>query len=463
MLTTDDLLLTQANGFTIDRNVQHGLPDAITNNHYQQQRSYNAYGEPSSVITQVANNAAYSYTLTYNDLSLIVGKSEALHDGSTHQYVYTYDDNRRLKSVMKDSVLAEAYSYDHNGNRTTQTNTARGIASQTASYNIADQLTQDGNVTYQYDVDGYLTQKTDGNDITRYTYSRQGRLLSVQTPTDLIEYGHNAMGNRVAKSVNGQTTEKYLWLDKTTLLATYDANNNLKQRFEYTLGHAPTSFMQNGNRYYIATDHLGSPRAISDESGNIVKAIAYDSYGNVTSDSNPAFTIPFGFAGGLQDMDTRLIRFGFRDYDPQTGRWTARDPIGLSGGVNVYGYVLGNPLMRVDISGLWPLGLPGKSDALENGPAWVKYYVPCAGDAEAAQITKEAVGALGWKDVKKGISKFGKDFQPPKPDELRNLTESQKEFMRDFIDKLNLSDEAKKELKDLLDPPEPSEPPKVCD
>tara|TARA_R110002073_G_scaffold293075_1_gene458503 strand:+ start:48487 stop:60300 length:11814 start_codon:yes stop_codon:yes gene_type:complete len=348
----DDLLLTQANGFTIDRNTQHGLPEAIADTRYQQQRNYNVYGEPQNVTTQVANNAAYSYTLTYNDLSLIVGKSETLHGGSTHQYVYTYDDNRRLKSVMKDSVLTEAYSYDHNGNRTAQTNTARGIASQTASYNIADQLTQDGNVTYQYDVDGYLTRKTDGNDITHYTYSRQGRLLSVQTPTDLIEYRHNAMGNRVAKSVNGQTTEKYLWLDKTTLLATYDANNTLKQRFEYTLGHAPTSFTQNGNRYYIATDHLGSPRAISDENGNIIKAIAYDSYGSVISDSNPAFTIPFGFAGGLQDSDTRLIRFGFRDYDPQAGRWTARDPIGFHGGLNHYAYAENAPTSRIDLNGL---------------------------------------------------------------------------------------------------------------
>jgi RHS repeat-associated protein len=349
----DDLLLTQANGFTIDRNTQHGLPEAIADTRYQQQRNYNAYGETHNVTTQVANNAAYSYTLTYNDLGLIVGKSEILHDGSTHQYVYTYDDNRRLKSVMKDSVLTESYGYDHNGNRTAQTNTARGIASQTASYNIADQLTQDGNVTYQYDVDGYLTRKTDGNDITHYAYSRQGRLLSVQTPTDLIEYRHNAMGNRVAKIVNGQTTEKYLWLDKTTLLATYDGSNTLKQRFEYTLGHAPTSFMQNGNRYYIATDHLGSPRAISDENGSIIKAITYDSYGNVISDSNPEFSIPFGFAGGLKDSDTRLIRFGFRDYDPQTGRWTARDPIGFSGGdSNLYGYVFSDPIQYVD-----PLGL----------------------------------------------------------------------------------------------------------
>ncbi|MBQ0775875.1 MAG: RHS domain-containing protein, partial [Gammaproteobacteria bacterium] len=220
------------------------------------------------------------------------------------------------------------------------------------SYNIADQLMQDGNVTYQYDVDGYLTQKTDGNDITQYQYSRQGRLLSVQTPTDLIEYRHNAMGNRVAKIVNGQTTEKYLWLDKTTLLATYDGSNTLKQRFEYTLGHAPTSFMQNGNRYYIATDHLGSPRAISDENGSIIKAITYDSYGNVISDSNPEFPIPFGFAGGLQDSDTGLNRFGFRDYDSQTGRWAARDPIGLSGGDNIYGYVAQSPVNWVDSIGL---------------------------------------------------------------------------------------------------------------
>jgi RHS repeat-associated protein len=97
---------------------------------------------------------------------------------------------------------------------------------------------------------------------------------------------------------------------------------------------------------------LGSPRAISDENGNVIKAIAYDSYGSVISDSNPAFTIPFGFAGGLQDSDTRLIRFGFRDYDPQAGRWTARDPIGFHGGLNHYAYAENAPTSRIDLNGL---------------------------------------------------------------------------------------------------------------
>ncbi|MCH2039483.1 MAG: RHS repeat-associated core domain-containing protein [Saccharospirillaceae bacterium] len=62
--------------------------------------------------------------------------------------------------------------------------------------------------------------------------------------------------------------------------------------------------------------------------------------------------MPFGFAGGLQDTDTGLIRFGYRDYDPETGRWTARDPIGFAGGdTNLYGYVLSDPINLVDPNG----------------------------------------------------------------------------------------------------------------
>ena len=70
-----------------------------------------------------------------------------------------------------------------------------------------------------------------------------------------------------------------------------------------------------------------------------------------SEDTNPGFQ-PFGFAGGLYDRDTGLTRFGARDYDPHTGRWTAKDPIGLNGGINLYAYVNNNPINYVDPSGL---------------------------------------------------------------------------------------------------------------
>jgi RHS repeat-associated protein len=90
----------------------------------------------------------------------------------------------------------------------------------------------------------------------------------------------------------------------------------------------------------------------------VVKRITYDSFGNILEDTNASFTIPFGFAGGLQDRDTGLVRFGYRDYDPEVGRWTAKDPIGFNGGdTDLYGYVVNNPVGVVDPEGLWTISV----------------------------------------------------------------------------------------------------------
>jgi RHS repeat-associated protein len=78
----------------------------------------------------------------------------------------------------------------------------------------------------------------------------------------------------------------------------------------------------------------------------------YDAFGNVIEDSNPGFQ-PFGFAGGIYDLDTKLTRFGARDYDAEIGRWTAKDPIDFDGGdTNLYGYVVNDPLNLLDLNGL---------------------------------------------------------------------------------------------------------------
>jgi RHS repeat-associated protein len=86
--------------------------------------------------------------------------------------------------------------------------------------------------------------------------------------------------------------------------------------------------------------------------GTTVQRIDYDAWGNVALDTNPGFQ-PFAFGGGLYDVDTKLVRFGARDYDPETGRWTTKDPIGFRGGdTNLYAYVRNDPINKTDADGL---------------------------------------------------------------------------------------------------------------
>jgi RHS repeat-associated protein len=111
--------------------------------------------------------------------------------------------------------------------------------------------------------------------------------------------------------------------------------------------------VKGGIKYRIFSDQLGSPRLVVNAStGAVAEEIDYDAFGNVVNDTQPGFQ-PFGFAGGLYDQDTTLVRFGARDYDPSTGRWTAKDPIRFAGGqTNLYGYVLNDPVNLVDPNGL---------------------------------------------------------------------------------------------------------------
>jgi RHS repeat-associated protein len=117
----------------------------------------------------------------------------------------------------------------------------------------------------------------------------------------------------------------------------------------------------------VAGDSVGSLRLVSDASGAVVKRVDYDSFGNILSDSNPGFMVPFGFAGGLHDPQTGLVRFGYRDYDPDTGRWTAKDPIFFAGGdTDLFGYCF-----LVDPDGRFAIALPIAAAVLDKSAAYV--------------------------------------------------------------------------------------------
>jgi RHS repeat-associated protein len=108
----------------------------------------------------------------------------------------------------------------------------------------------------------------------------------------------------------------------------------------------------NNKNYKFIKDHVGSVRMVVDSvTGEIKQAMDYDEFGNVTKDTNPGYQ-PFGFAGGLYDQDTKLVKFGARNYDPSIGRWISKDPILFDGGdTNLYGYVgtVGKPGIETNL------------------------------------------------------------------------------------------------------------------
>jgi len=108
---------------------------------------------------------------------------------------------------------------------------------------------------------------------------------------------------------------------------------------------------KNNGYYRIISDHLGSARLVIKTDGTIAQRLSYDAFGNVLQNTSPGFQC-FGFAGGLFDEDTKLTRFGARDYDAKTGRWTTKEPLGFAGSNNFYSYCSNNPVILLDPTGL---------------------------------------------------------------------------------------------------------------
>jgi RHS repeat-associated protein len=169
-----------------------------------------------------------------------------------------------------------------------------------------------------------------------------------------IHYVHDAVGRRIGKVRDGALEKGWLYKDSVNPVAQLDSNGNVEATFVYgSRRHVPDAMvMTNGTVYRFVFDHLGSVRLVVDvATGEVPQRIDYDAFGRVLSDSSPGFQ-PFGFAGGLYDDDTGLVRFGARDYDAYTGRWTSRDSILFAGGdSNLYAYVGNDPLNHRDALG----------------------------------------------------------------------------------------------------------------
>jgi RHS repeat-associated protein len=306
-------------------------------------------------------------TYTRDGLGRVTRKVETV-GGVTTTWTYVYDAVGQLITVRRNGTVVESYTYDALGNRVAMDNdlTGRTWASGSTTYDGGHRLTRGGGTTYRYDADGRMASIGAG-PVAALAYGTDGTLASVSLRDGReVTCDHDARGRRVARYVDGVRTHGWLYGEGQLPLVEVDGSGTVRSVFVYAAapsgalgqsprgwqGAVPVKAIRGGATYHIVSDHLGSPRLVVDAAGSVVRRIDYDSFGNVIADTNPAFDLPFGFAGGVADPAHELIRFGARDYLPSVGRWTARDPAFLAGGLNLYGYVGNDPINRVDRSGL---------------------------------------------------------------------------------------------------------------
>jgi RHS repeat-associated protein len=230
----------------------------------------------------------------------------------------------------------------------------RGVEFDSGAYDAQDRLVTYGNALYVYTKAGYLQFKITGTDTTSYRYDAYGNLTSVCMPDGiLIEYVVDATNRRIGRKVNEIYVARYVYSDYLKPAAMLDSVGNVIERYVYaTHENVPEYIVKGDTTYRVITDHLGSVRLVVNAStGEIIQHIDYDEFGDVIFDSNPGLQ-PFGYAGGLYDQQTKLVRFGARDYDARCGRWTAKDPINFSSGDrNLFLYCANDGINNHDIKG----------------------------------------------------------------------------------------------------------------
>jgi RHS repeat-associated protein len=307
----------------------------------------------------------------------------------------------------------ERFVTDSVGNRLT-----KEVNSQTVTYtyvtgtNKIQEIT--GPVSYTYDANGNIT----GIGSKVLTYNQNNRLIRVEENSNILgEYTYNGMGKRVIKTAGGVTTVFHYDFNGN-IIGESDQDGNFIYEYLYK-GGSRLAFVDvaSGEIYSFLNDRLGTPQMLADSTNTIVWEGIYKPFGEAEVNPNSSAVNNFRFPGQYFDQETGLHYNYHRYYDPYTSRYLRPDPIGLSGGINLFLYTENNPVNLVDPEGLWRIPdyvsisinitIPnpitgtviGWTGQVEMDRYLNVYVSPLGGNIGKSITVASASGTFGWLNV----------------------------------------------------------------
>ena len=334
-------------------------------------RDLDSYGRLEETIIRINGYEQFRLKLEYlTDLDLISARSISLARGSPTSEAYEYSPDLSLETVKSEVGQDYHYAFDVNGNVVSvrkaekETNFVLDGGDRIAMVNGKDYVS--------YDERGYVVKRGE----TRYHYNVFGQMVSAYEPNRFsVTFYYDDIGRIIAKRDHRNNVVQFAYANpynnaSVTHIHYPKAAKTYHMIYEEESGHL-IAMDTPESRYYIGTDQLGSPIAVFDSKGRLVKEVVRSPYGQVIRDTNPSMDLCIDFAGGLIDQYTHLVHIEGRVYDPVLGQWMTPDwtkvarPGSMKSPYDVFNYRFFNND---------PINLNRQSDLMTNMNQWLQIF-----------------------------------------------------------------------------------------
>ncbi|XP_034187283.2 teneurin transmembrane protein Ten-m isoform X3 [Osmia lignaria lignaria] len=284
---------------------------------------YDEHGRVKTVLMNIRSLDVFRMELEYDNRNrikmrkMLIGKDSMKKEWAKIEKI-TYNADGHVLEVAETENNWQ-YAYDENGNVIGVTEHNEKIA---LGYDSGDRVVQYGDVEFNsYDSRGFVVIRGEH----KYRYNSRGQLIHASEHKKFqIWYFYDDRGRLVAWNDDRENITQFFYANPKTpdLITHIHFPKSAKTfRFLYDARNFLMTVETSEQRFYVATDQNGSPIALFDTNGNLIKEMRRTPFGKIIKDTNPDFYLPIDFHGGLLDPITKLVYLNKRLYDPTVGQW----------------------------------------------------------------------------------------------------------------------------------------------